>query len=590
MTVQASRINRRVLIIDDNHAIHDDFRKILCPNPRDIPCASLIDIRCRDREFHKTWKEFDLVCTDQGQRGLKIVECALEDGCPFAMAFVDMRMPTGWDGIETTEQLWKIDPDLQIVICTAHSDLSWEHMRQRLGHSEKLVILRKPFETIEVQQIADSFTAKWNLARQVNDRMEFLDRSQRSLQHALAESEGLVGAVSSILIGLDEQDCVIRWNAAAWQVFGVSAAMALGHPLRSIELHWDWNVVNSAIQQCRAQRQAIRIHEVSYSDPSNTNQVLGITVSPILGEEEELSGVLILGKNITQQRQFEAQQAMAQKMESIGRLAAGVAHEINTPIHYVTENVRFLMECFGDLRRLLDAYRNLVKQCHQQGVKDCALETVTQVTKEIDLDYLLTEIPTILSQCQEGTGRVGEIVRAMNEFSHPGEGEPVMVDLNHSLQGALKLAMNEWKDIADVVTDFSPDLPHVPGLSTELSQVWVNLLLNATQAIQGGRSEGSLAKGTIWVSTRQDQKWVEVRVSDTGIGIDESIRDRVFDLFFTTKDVGMGTGQGLALAHAIVVQRHSGELSFEPSPSGGTTFIVRLPFESALVEREVLNR
>ena len=584
MNERSQEKNRRVLVIDDNHAIHEDFRKILTQDDTMSHLAATEVAIFGDSTGSRDSKGFLVECADQGQTGLALVQKAVEAQRPFAMAFVDMRMPPGWSGVRTIEEVWKVDPDLQVVICTAYSDHHWGEITKRLGNSEKLLILRKPFDLIEVQQLADSLTHKWDLEHHARLHVESLVLAEQSLQRSLAETEGLVSAISSILIGLNEQNCIVRWNDPAAQTFRLSASSVIGRPIESLGMLWNWEIFMMAIHDCREQQQAVRIPELTYIDQGGMERFLGMTLSPIQGESAASSGVLILGKDITQHKKIEAQRVMAQKMESIGQLSAGVAHEINTPLHYIQENLRFLQESFEDIQRLLDAYDNVLKRTQPDAENREVRDTIRNLIKEIDLSYLEKEIPTVLSQSLEGTGHVTEIVRAMNEFSHPGTGEKTSVDLNHSLQSAITLSSKEWKGIAEIVTDFSPDLPCVPCILSQMNQVWLNLLINAVHAIQSRLAQNASEKGMITIRTRQDHEWVEVRVSDTGLGIPESIQSHVFDLFFTTKDAGVGTGQGLSLAHSIVVHTHKGLLTFESIPGIGTTFIVRLPLAFDEVE------
>jgi len=265
----------------------------------------------------------------------------------------------------------------------------------------------------------------------------------------------------------------------------------------------------------------------------------------------------------------------AQKLEAVGRLAAGIAHEINTPIQFVGDNTHFLLDAFAGLQRLLGAYAAL-REAAVAGAVDAALvETIGRAEEELDLPYLREEIPRALAQTLEGVERVATIVRALKEFAHPIRKEHAPADLNHALQSTLTVARNELKYVADVQTDFEP-LPPVVCQVGDLNQVFLNLLINAAHAI-ADKVGDSGARGTITVRTRHCPPRVEIAISDTGSGIPAAIRDRIFDPFFTTKEVGRGTGQGLALARAIVVEQHGGELTFDTVEGAGTTFYVRLP-------------
>ena len=210
---------------------------------------------------------------------------------------------------------------------------------------------------------------------------------------------------------------------------------------------------------------------------------------------------------------------------------------------------------------------------------DELLTELEATLRRADLDYLTAEIPQAIRQSLEGVEHVASIVGAMKEFSHPDTLRKQAIDLNHAIEGAITLCRNEWKYVAEVVTDFDPDLPPVCCLPSDINRVVVNLMVNAAHAIAAARRNGALGKHTITVRTRRDGPWAEIRVEDTGTGIPAEIRDRVFDPFFTTKEVGEGTGQGLSISHAIVVEKHGGTIHFETEVGRGTSFIVRLPID-----------
>lgn len=278
-------------------------------------------------------------------------------------------------------------------------------------------------------------------------------------------------------------------------------------------------------------------------------------ISPTRDGAGRVAHFVAVARDVTRERELKTQLAEAQKLEAIGQLAAGVAHEINTPMQYVSDNARWLQGAVVDLRST------------QPGTAERA---------ELD-----AEVDKALSQMIEGIDRVTSIVRAMKDFSHPGVEEMVAVDLARALESTLAVSRNVWKNVADVATEFADDLPPVSCHPAPMNQVFLNLVVNAAHAIEDcARSAPAAvppAKGTIRVRTRRDGDFAEVRVSDTGSGIPEAIRSRVFDPFFTTKQVGRGTGQGLAIAHAVVVQQHGGQIYFETGTGSGTTFVVRLP-------------
>jgi signal transduction histidine kinase len=289
--------------------------------------------------------------------------------------------------------------------------------------------------------------------------------------------------------------------------------------------------------------------------------------------------VLILGQDITEHKSREQQLAQAQKLEAIGQLAAGIAHEINTPTQYVSDNTHFLRGAFWELMQLMEAYAAVVQAANIGPVPEELLRTINTMITKTNVAYLCQEIPTAIQQSLEGVERVAEIVRAMKEFSHPDEGEKVAIDLNKSIESTVTVTRNEWKYTAEMVLDLDPDLPEVPCFPGEINQAFLNIIVNATHAIGDVVGEGHNGKGSITVSTRHRGAWAEVRIADTGTGIPKKIRNRIFDPFFTTKEVGKGTGQGLAIAHAVVVEKHGGTITFETEEKQGTTFIILLPLD-----------
>jgi signal transduction histidine kinase len=280
-----------------------------------------------------------------------------------------------------------------------------------------------------------------------------------------------------------------------------------------------------------------------------------------------------------EKQRMEKELARAQRMEAIGQLAAGIAHEINTPTHYIGDNTRFLQNAFADMGGLLDSFGRLLDAAKADSISNDMLQEMEMKFRAADLGYLSREIPQAIQQSLEGVEQVARIVGAMKEFTYPGNGGKQAVDLNHVIAGAITLCHSEWKHVAEVVTDFDHELPAVRCLPTDINSVVLNLVVNAAHAIAEASHNGADGKGLITIRTRCDGPYAEIRVEDSGPGIAEEIRPRVFDLFFTTKEVGRGTGQGLALAHAIVVEKHGGTIDFETEVGRGTAFVVRLPIE-----------
>ncbi len=279
-----------------------------------------------------------------------------------------------------------------------------------------------------------------------------------------------------------------------------------------------------------------------------------------------------------EKKKLQAELIHSQKLEAIGQLAAGIAHEINTPTQYIGTNIDFLNEAFGDVCKLIDNFMKLLGAAKEDAITPERIDEVEEAIEETDWEYLKEEVPQAISQSREGVVRVTSIVRAMKDFSHPGSKEKEPADINEIIDTTITISRNEWKYVADMETYFETDLPPVPCLSNEVGQVILNLLVNAAHAIGEKLKENpEITKGSIKISTRRRDDWVEIRITDTGTGIPEDARDRIFEPFFTTKEVGKGTGQGLTIARNVVVDKHQGTIDFETEAGKGTTFIIRLP-------------
>ena len=323
-----------------------------------------------------------------------------------------------------------------------------------------------------------------------------------------------------------------------------------------------------------AARGGLKWHGVLTSrDNEGTVFVEDVSVSPIRNSDGKLSAFVVVKRDISAKLEMEQQLLRGQKLEAVGQLAAGIAHEINTPTQYVGDNIRFLKESFGDVGILLKTLKALTESAVNGAIPSAEL---SKALAAADTDYLLTEIPTAISQSLDGVTRVANIVRAMKDFSHPAT-ERTPLDVNRAMASTATVASNEWKYVAELVTDFDPELPQVPVMPGDFNQVILNMIVNAAHAIGDVVGDGANGRGTITLRTRKDGDCAEIRISDTGCGMTPEVAARIFDPFFTTKGVGKGTGQGLAITHNVIVDKHGGTISVESAPGQGTTFIIRLP-------------
>jgi PAS domain S-box-containing protein len=287
--------------------------------------------------------------------------------------------------------------------------------------------------------------------------------------------------------------------------------------------------------------------------------------------------------DITNQKKLESELYQAQKLESVGRLAAGVAHEINTPVQFVNDNCYFLRDAVAQVGEVLRAYQEaLAATAAGQLEAQQALERVEAAERAVDLAFLSENMPTAVARALEGLERIATIVRSMKEFSHPNYASKSSADLNAAIRNTLTVARNEYKYVADIETDLE-DIPLVVCNVGEFNQTFLNILVNAAQAIEG-MVKGTDGRGLITITTRADGDGVLISVRDTGGGIPETVQANIFDPFFTTKEVGKGTGQGLAIARSVIVDKHRGSLSFESVPGVGTTFHIRLPVDASGID------
>jgi len=269
---------------------------------------------------------------------------------------------------------------------------------------------------------------------------------------------------------------------------------------------------------------------------------------------------------------------VAPHLAAMGQLAAGIAHEINTPAQYVSDNIHFLQDTFDSFLKVLDRYQALYQDVKSGSASSPTIRALDSTMADEDIDYILEQVPEALQQSLEGIERITQIVEAMRDFSHPGLMEKKMVDINKAIRNTVIVTRNLWKYASDLETDLEENLPGLPCQPGEINQVLLNLIANAVDTITEATANTSeTGKGKIRIVTRKVDSWIEIQVSDTGSGIPAAVQEKIFDPFYTTKPVGKGTGQGLAIA-ADVIAHHGGTLTFETTSGKGTIFYIRLPF------------
>jgi PAS domain S-box-containing protein len=400
------------------------------------------------------------------------------------------------------------------------------------------------------------------------------------------EIEQVISSLPTIIIGLSRDNNIALWNAKAEEVLGTGAERVLGMHISQCGIDWNWDKILDGIIHSRYHNSPTRVDDIEFARPDGEIRYLGITVNPLNGDDDSILGLTIIGADITDRKKMESQLQQSHKMEAIGQLAAGIAHEINTPVQFVGDNTRFFQESFDDLMQIIKQQQESLEAARSNSLTDDLVEKTEKLIEEIDLEYLEEEIPVAIEHSLKGVERIAKIVQAMKIFAHPGMVAREPVDINEEIGKTITITRNEWKYVAELKTDFDESLPPVPCFRAEFNQVILNMIVNAAHAIAEVNKDNQSDRGTISVRTVNAGDHAKICIGDTGAGIPEDIRHKIFDLFFTTKEPGKGTGQGLAISHSVIVEKHNGTLDLETQEGKGTTFIIGLPIEAEATDNE----
>jgi signal transduction histidine kinase/DNA-binding NarL/FixJ family response regulator len=534
--------NRRVLIVDDNRAIHEDFRKIL--QRRAHSDVETIEAELFGIPPPSPAVAFELSSAYQGADGVELVRAAHAAGEPFALALVDMRMPPGIDGLQTVARMWEADPDLQIVICTAYSDASWQDIVQRFGPTDRLLILKKPFDLAEVCQLTLALTEKWNLGREARLRVAELAASRGELSASLALAQAVQEATADGLLVVGTDRKVTMANRRFLELWSISpVVLATGDDVR---------MLGSVIDQVADAGAMLERVNYFYDHPDESGndevrlkdgRVFERWTSPVRSETH-VHGRLWWFRDVTERRRYELDRAVViERMAAMGRLAAGVGHEINNPLTYVLANIESLLDS-SNVERPMPPAREIVER---------------------------------LEEAREGLGRIRVIVRDLQHLARSDEAHGE-VDLRQVIEQSIQIAAAELRHRAPIVRRYE-QVPNIRGSRTRLGQVFLNLIINAAQAIPDGQS----THHQIEIVIRRSGLDCVVEVRDTGSGIAAEHLEQIFDPFFTTKEVGAGTGLGLSISREIV-SSHGGTLTVKSVPGAGTTMRVTLPHAEAVAQ------
>lgn len=403
------------------------------------------------------------------------------------------------------------------------------------------------------------------LEEMIEDKTRNLYLAQETLR---AKSEFLTGVLASMqaaVIVTDQAGVVSAIHGATEHMTASPASRLIGQPLGAV-LHLPTELASLPLEELAG--------TTGQAELVGDDAVVPVLFNAAaLSEVEGNDALVIVASDVGELRRLEVELRHAQKLESVGQLAAGVAHEINTPVQFIGDSVNFLAEAMTDSLQMITAYRELRKAAEGTALAD-QVATLVELEEELDIEFVEEEAPRSIERTKEGVRRVAEIVAAMKQFSHPGGGALAPLDLDSVVETTLVVAKSEYKYVAEVECDLGAPA-EIMADRGDIGQVVLNLIVNAAHAIADHTDDGSLGK--ILVQTRTVAGGAEISITDTGGGVPATIRDRIFDPFFTTKEPGRGTGQGLAIAHNIVVERHGGRLDLEVDEGTGSTFRIFLP-------------
>ena len=472
---------------------------------------------------------------------------------------------------------------------TDYDIVSTAMANERHRHNQKILLTGAALDIEEVVTVGGQeyafLTTKFPLINASNEATAVCcistDITNRKMtEKNLARFALAIDQVTETIIITDKSGIVQYVNPAFEKVTGKEGGDVIGRHLDLFNLESKefsarderWQVLNSGkIWQGRV------VNKKKNGSLYETETI----ISPVRDKKGDIINFVAVSRDVSKEVRLEAQIHQGRKLKAIGELAAGIAHEINTPIQYIGDNLRFTQESFAVFTTMMAVTKKMLDSL--SGESD-VLESV-KMAKELygglDIEYLVNETPLAIEQSLSGLFRVTEIITAMKNFAHPGEVNMTFINLNTAITSTIAVARNEWKHVAEVVTDLDQNLPPVPCLPGELNQVVLNFLINAVHAIKDvlKSSDGLEEQGKITISTKLAGEWVEIIISDTGTGIAEEDKLRIFDPFFTTKDIGEGTGQGLAIAGNVIIQKHHGTIDLDSTLGKGTTFTIKLPLE-----------
>jgi signal transduction histidine kinase len=419
-----------------------------------------------------------------------------------------------------------------------------------------------------------------DLARITNSMLDTKEQFMEELNLVHGKLQRLISSLPFALVVFDQGGQVLARNDVAKRLFPTQLGAEDHGCVWDLPIGWDLEYIKDSLSESTRSKLPIFLVSAKTEREEGTGYY-DIFLTPVDYNLNLSSEYLLVAIDATDRQLLHCQINQSQKLESIGQLAAGIAHEINTPVQYVTDNIVFLKDACVVLLQVIGLQESLLNRLVKSEDVCKAMDDLKKEQDKRDLDYLVDQVPVAIDDCLEGLARVTSIVRAMKEFSHPdGEGM-VPVNLNQAIETTVNVSRNVWKYHTKMDLQLQRDLPMVTCNGGQINQVILNMIVNAAHAIEDAvKDSGQMGTMTITTRTVEDDR-VEIKICDTGCGIPESVRDKVFDPFFTTKEVGKGTGQGLSMSHNVIVGLHKGQIDFTSEVGSGTTFRITLPIVQA---------
>lgn len=355
--------------------------------------------------------------------------------------------------------------------------------------------------------------------------------------------QGLTNTSEAILIVLDHHCRVEYWSPNAADFFHIQEEAVRGKPLSYLDLGGVEKHLGNALEESRQKRWQVYLPDLPFTPQGEDLHYIGLNIIPIFDCKSHHTGYIVDGKDISDQRERREREEEDQKFRALGELAAGIIHEINTPVQYIKNNLRYL--------------RGSLQEDH--------------------LPEKYEDVPDVLDQSLEGIDRISGIITSLRNYVHPGNEEGERFDLLGVVHDALTLSENQWKRLCSVETDLPPEPLFCTGFPSLISQALMNIVINAAHAIEERYGEEALDKGRVLVRVRDTADGHQIQIEDNGKGMSEEVRLRIFEPFFTTKERGRGTGQGLAIVYSVLVRKHKAKIKVQSSPGEGTAFYILLP-------------